>query len=747
MANNPTADEVMLEAATAAYAIVERSDGTLTLSGSDPSGVAYGVDANGVISNGALAGYTLGAAFINNDTGFKAVALISPLNEQIIAFAGTENLQDGGADVQLGWNQWVGKRPDGSPGKGGQNVLDYIRAHASNPIYITGHSLGGGLAEYAAYFAKQEEKKRQETDPAFHINISLTTFNAMGVLDSIALHVNEAASQSAASILMQGTYVAHYYRQGDLVSRLGGGHVGGTGNVYKLGTDTLDFLTAHLTSALYQSDLSAATLDSPAYLNLTESQRVAAEIIHAATQRTQAPLSDLQLIAALDRALRQTVPEEMNKLATTALLNLYDAGVLTPRFYEKYSAILWGEEFKQRGLLGPVDDFILATRSASLATATDKVIDTLVALKNWASDTAGQVIDSVIEDVESFLRTIETYILPTHRGVSVTEELSLWLQEGYDVPTILDAAEQIAAQIQQNPASLDSQLEANPLSFLPPLTAPLATDYAADPAGQTAYQAALTLYNQKRTERTQVETLYNQYQTDTQALTGLTYHGSPYSQTGNQTVIQGDSAGNPMNDILWADPVTQQIFGLAGNDRIDARHVTGLRAYGGSGNDALQGGDFYTGLYYGDNANFLATYGRVKPGTGVFLYGDAGNDRLLGSLRNDTLDGGSEHDYSNGYLGDDRLLGGSGNDALNGDEGRDTLEGNNDHDRLAGGAGADYLQGGTGNDRLYGDSRLAYLTWDGIDGTLVYGTTGSGSYAVIKDVAESGAGDDVRQAA
>jgi hypothetical protein len=469
MANNPTADSFLLEASAAAYAIVELSDGTLTLSGSDPSGVAYEVDAHGVIGNTALAGYTLGAAFINNDTGFKAVALIGPLNEQIIAFAGTENLQDGGADVQLGWNQWLGKRPDGSVGKGGQDVLNYIRAHASNPIYITGHSLGGGLAEYAAYYAKAQVEqlvRSDRQDPTFKLNLSLTTFNAMGVLDSLALH--EGTSEATITALMQGTYVAHYYRQGDLVSRLGGGHVGGTGSVYKLGTDTLDFLTAHLTSTLYQSDLSAAMLDSPTYLNLTQSQRVAAEIIHAATQRTQAPLSDLQLIAALDRALRQAVPEEMNKLATTALLNLRDAGVLSPRFYEKYSAILWGEELKQRGFLGPIDDFILATRSASLATATDKVIDTLVELKNWASDTAGQVIDSVIEDVESFLRTIQTYILPTNRGASVTEELSLWLQEGYDVPTILDAAEQIAAQIQQNPASLDSQIEANPLSFLPP---------------------------------------------------------------------------------------------------------------------------------------------------------------------------------------------------------------------------------------------------------------------------------------
>jgi len=37
MANNPSLDRVMLEASAAAYAIIKNSDGTLTLSGSDPS--------------------------------------------------------------------------------------------------------------------------------------------------------------------------------------------------------------------------------------------------------------------------------------------------------------------------------------------------------------------------------------------------------------------------------------------------------------------------------------------------------------------------------------------------------------------------------------------------------------------------------------------------------------------------------------------------------------------------------------
>src|SRR3989344_6385777 len=146
MANIPSFDSLMMEASAAAYKIVRNSDGTLTLTGSDPAGVAYAVDANGVITNTALAGFTLSQAFINDATGFKAVVLISPTNERIIAFAGTEGIQDAIADVQLGWNQWTGTGDD--PNEiDGQSVLNYIRQYAtSGPIYLTGHSLGGGLA-------------------------------------------------------------------------------------------------------------------------------------------------------------------------------------------------------------------------------------------------------------------------------------------------------------------------------------------------------------------------------------------------------------------------------------------------------------------------------------------------------------------------------------------------------------------------------------------------------------------------
>ena len=68
------------------------------------------------------------------------------------------------------------------------------------------------------------------------------------------------------------------------------------------------------------------------------------------------------------------------------------------------------------------------------------------------------------------------------------------------------------------------------------------------------------------------------------------------------------------------------------------------------------------------------------------LYGDAGNDRLIGGDGNDEILGGS---------GNDRLVGGHGNDALVGGE---------DDDRLISRFGSDILDGGEGDDFLFSRS-------------------------------------------
>jgi Ca2+-binding RTX toxin-like protein len=101
-------------------------------------------------------------------------------------------------------------------------------------------------------------------------------------------------------------------------------------------------------------------------------------------------------------------------------------------------------------------------------------------------------------------------------------------------------------------------------------------------------------------------------------------------------------------------------LGYAGNDYFS--HDTNLKcaAWGGPGNDTLNGSDRGTD----------------------YLFGDDGNDMLFGKGGSDYLVGGS---------GNDSLYGGAGSDVLYGESGDDYLDHGGDWDR-------DWLYGGYGRD-------------------------------------------------
>ncbi|WP_037990670.1 PA14 domain-containing protein [Synechococcus sp. CC9616] len=80
------------------------------------------------------------------------------------------------------------------------------------------------------------------------------------------------------------------------------------------------------------------------------------------------------------------------------------------------------------------------------------------------------------------------------------------------------------------------------------------------------------------------------------------------------------------------------------------------------------------------------------------IYGDDGNDLLLGGHRNDNLWGENGSDYLIGGPKSDLLRGGNGDDTLTGNEGSDSLNGGPGDDRLDGGQSDDTLQGASGAD-------------------------------------------------
>lgn len=183
-----------------------------------------------------------------------------------------------------------------------------------------------------------------------------------------------------------------------------------------------------------------------------------------------------------------------------------------------------------------------------------------------------------------------------------------------------------------------------------------------------------------------------------------------------------------------------QIYGWGANDTIKASGNTHYTAvYAGDGDDYVE--------WNAIGSNYGAILGSVSggagndtinvstgyfDGTGFTVWGNDGNDVIIGCAREDSLYGnvGNDHikgergnDYLNGAEGNDVIDGGGGDDILAGDasnvdeslHGSDWLYGEYGNDHIYGGAGNDTLGGGQGADWLYGGAGNDFL-W-GCDGT------------------------------
>lgn len=122
-----------------------------------------------------------------------------------------------------------------------------------------------------------------------------------------------------------------------------------------------------------------------------------------------------------------------------------------------------------------------------------------------------------------------------------------------------------------------------------------------------------------------------------------------------------------------------------------------LNVFGEDGDDLLVGSRGFDSLDGGAGADTLR--GRGGP------HGDCANcspDGLFGGAGNDILYGEKGGDLLRGEGGDDVLNGGGSHDELEGGPGRDVLRGGRGTDSLAGGRGADMLSGGRGYDSALG---------------------------------------------
>ncbi len=255
-----------------------------------------------------IPGYQWFNEIIDVGTGFHAQIFKSSTNNYIVAFTGTEpSFQDAYADLNLGWNQWISKRTELF-----QLLRDLKNSGELVSVDFTGHSLGGALAQYAAYEYAGEAKPG---------SVTLTTFNAFGGVQGILQNLGVYDSTRLA-----GIEVNHFRVAGDMVSRLGEGHVGG--NVRVIDFPTSDFVAAHRLETSFLDpiyagyQLTALPFATPNYLHVSTGQQLGAALgnlfnngtyneFEAALRTTGALLLVLQLAPAneIDQVMDAMFPQ------------------------------------------------------------------------------------------------------------------------------------------------------------------------------------------------------------------------------------------------------------------------------------------------------------------------------------------------------------------------------------------------------------------------------------------------------
>lgn len=109
-----------------------------------------------------LYGYIVDKVLGDEGLGLKGYIFYNiNAHDAIVSFAGTENVVDGADDVfRLGWNQWKDARGDVK-----RHLNDYFenvinKLDPVGEVYFVGHSLGGALAQYAAYFMGEDSRTK-----------------------------------------------------------------------------------------------------------------------------------------------------------------------------------------------------------------------------------------------------------------------------------------------------------------------------------------------------------------------------------------------------------------------------------------------------------------------------------------------------------------------------------------------------------------------------------------------------------
>ena len=169
------------------------------------------------------------------------------------------------------------------------------------------------------------------------------------------------------------------------------------------------------------------------------------------------------------------------------------------------------------------------------------------------------------------------------------------------------------------------------------------------------------------------------------------------------------------------------LVGVGGTLVVDATNVEEVRIFTEGGSDtvivgSLSNTDVANSTVYIDLGDGNDTANAAIAARSTEMYGQAGDDTMIGSAQSDVIDGGSGNDSLYGNLGNDTLFGQDGNDSLQGSAGDDTLYGGTGNDVLDAGVGNDVIYGQDGNDVVVWQAGDTFGSSDGNDS--VYGGNG-----------------------
>src|ERR1051325_6410812 len=290
-------------------------------------------------------GYVVDREFVDAQTGFKAVAFKnSATNDVILSFGGTDgtNATDWKANIQTyGFSEWTA---------GSTAVLNYLNNLSRDPatgellvtINFTGQSLGGALAQYAAY-----DWLKDSTNPTDASHVTLTTFNGLGGLYALSDPQNERNGYNP-SVLAGLSNAANFVVQGDIVSKIGGGYA--AGEIYQLTYppdqtnpitalpygDTLGIVDSHRIESGFYANLQtdgfspAQITDSSSYIipsdKLAKPAALLGNLLNAKGPFVGSDLADF--LAGLSAAAAIADPVQFDALYKAVLISGHDTGDL-----------------------------------------------------------------------------------------------------------------------------------------------------------------------------------------------------------------------------------------------------------------------------------------------------------------------------------------------------------------------------------------------------------------------------------